>query len=444
MNKLVKKDLVRGLPKSRFKYHNVCDACVRGNQVRSSFKPKKKIQVKMSHNVVSIRSDHGIEFDNAKFDKFCAENGSQHCLLFDKQVHDQEVLEKFDAKYDEGILLGYSSQSKTYKVYNKRTQCVEENIHIIFDESHNLCGRDSHDKNDQDREQSKVPGEVIDMANGKADLMSQVKESNEEDTAEPPANQKNLVPSVQQLKQKTELLMPCKELLMLSKEGFKLDQRQEAHLPSQLSFSQIEPKNIKEVLKDADWIIAMQDELHQFERNSVWNLVPRPSDRTIIGTRWVFKNKLDEFGNTTRNKARLVVQGYNQEEGIDYDETFAPIARMEVIRILIAFASHMEFKLFQKDVKSAFMNGYLKEEVFVKQPPGFECHEHPEHVFMLDKALYGLKKDPHAWYERLFRFLLENGFTREKINNTLFLKKRGRNLLIVQVYVDDIIFWCNK
>ncbi|XP_070013418.1 uncharacterized mitochondrial protein AtMg00820-like [Nicotiana sylvestris] len=105
----------------------------------------------------------------------------------------------------------------------------------------------------------------------------------------------------------------------------------------------------------------MQHELHQFERNSVWHLVHKPQNRTIIGTRWVFKNKLDEHGITIRNKARLVVQGYNQKEGIDYDETFAPVARMEAIRILIALASHMEFALFQMDVKSAFLNGLLKE-----------------------------------------------------------------------------------
>ncbi|XP_070055495.1 uncharacterized mitochondrial protein AtMg00820-like [Nicotiana tomentosiformis] len=124
--------------------------------------------------------------------------------------------------------------------------------------------------------------------------------------------------------------------------------------------SQIEPKHIKEALKDADWIAAMQEELYQFERNNVWNLVHRPSDRTFIGTKRVFRNKLDEFGNTTRNKARLVVQGYNQEEGIDYDKTFAPVARIEAIRILIAFASHMKFKFFQMNVKSAFLNRYLK------------------------------------------------------------------------------------
>ena len=110
----------------------------------------------------------------------------------------------------------------------------------------------------------------------------------------------------------------------------------------------------------------MLEEVSQFERSKVWNLVPRPHDRTVIGTRWVFRHKLDDQGQITRNKARLVVQGYNQEEGIDYDETFAPVARMEVIRMLIAFAAHMEFKLYHMDVKSVFLNGFLQEDVFMK------------------------------------------------------------------------------
>ena len=184
----------------------------------------------------------------------------------------------------------------------------------------------------------------------------------------------------------------------------------------------------------------MQEELSQFERSKVWNLVPRPHDRTVIGTRWVFRHKLDDQGQITRNKARLVVQGYNQEEGIDYDETFAPVARMEAIRMLIAFASHMEFKLYQMDVKSAFLNGFLQEEVFVKQPPGFVDPDKPEHVYKLEKALYGLKQAPRAWYDRLSTFLLMHGYSHGKIDNTHFLKKQGSYMLIVQIYVDDIIF----
>ena len=117
-----------------------------------------------------------------------------------------------------------------------------------------------------------------------------------------------------------------------------------------------------EALIDSNWISAIQEEFHQFERNQVWHLVPKTKDRTIIGTKWVFRNKLDEQGIVTRNKARLVVQGYNQEEGNDYEETFALVARIEAIRILIGFAAHMEFKLYQMDVKSAFLNGYLKKK----------------------------------------------------------------------------------
>jgi len=128
----------------------------------------------------------------------------------------------------------------------------------------------------------------------------------------------------------------------------------------------VESKRVKDALLDEDWIQAMQDELNQFERSKVCHLVPLPEGRTIIGTKWVYRNKLDENGIVTRNKERLVVQGYNQKEGIDYDETFALVARLQAIRVLIAFVVFKEFTLYQMDVNSAFLNGYLKEEVYVK------------------------------------------------------------------------------
>ncbi|KAL8098804.1 hypothetical protein AgCh_031505 [Apium graveolens] len=165
-----------------------------------------------------------------------------------------------------------------------------------------------------------------------------------------------------------------------------------------LSFlSHIEPKTAKEVLLDEDWISAMQDELLQFTRSKVWELVPNPHDTSIIGTKWVFRNKLDENGTVVRNKARLVAQGYTQMEGIDFDETYAPVARIESIRMLLAYACHKNFKVYQMDVKFAFLNGILGKEVYVKQPPGFEDATHPNHVYKLYKALYGLKQAPRAW-----------------------------------------------
>ena len=184
----------------------------------------------------------------------------------------------------------------------------------------------------------------------------------------------------------------------------------------------------------------MQEELNQFERNEVWELVPRPNDQSVIGTKWVYKNKMDENGIIIINKARLVAQGYNQQEGIDYEETFAPVARLEAIRMLLAFACHKNFILYQMDVKSAFLNGFINEEVYVEQPPGFESFNFPNHVFKLKNALYGLKQAPRAWYERLSKFLISSGFKMCKIDTTLFIKLRENDILIVQIYVDDIIF----
>nr|KYP59540.1 Copia protein [Cajanus cajan]KYP59551.1 Copia protein [Cajanus cajan] len=130
--------------------------------------------------------------------------------------------------------------------------------------------------------------------------------------------------------------------------------------------SQVEPKKINEALHDEHWLMAMQEELNQFARNEVWDLVPLPSDYPVIGAKWVFRNKLDESGIIIRNMARLVAKGYNQEEEIDYDETFAPVVRIEVIRLLLAYASIMNFKLYQMDIKSVFLNGFIQEEIYVE------------------------------------------------------------------------------
>ncbi|GKA10286.1 retrovirus-related pol polyprotein from transposon TNT 1-94 [Tanacetum coccineum] len=156
----------------------------------------------------------------------------------------------------------------------------------------------------------------------------------------------------------------------------------------------------------------MQEELNQFERNKVWTLVLSPNGKTIIGTKWIYQNKMNENGVVIKNKARLVAQGFIQEEGIDYDETFAPIARLEATRIFFAYATYIGFMVYQIDVKSAFLNGKISEEVYVQQPPGFESSEFPNHVCKLDKALYRLKQAPRAWYETLLKFLIQHKFIR--------------------------------
>ncbi|GJZ51945.1 putative ribonuclease H-like domain-containing protein, partial [Tanacetum coccineum] len=186
--------------------------------------------------------------------------------------------------------------------------------------------------------------------------------------------------------------------------------------------SQEEPKKISEALQDDSWVQAMQEEL----------------------------NKRDERGVVVRNKARLVAQGYTREEGIDYDEVFAPVARIEAIRLFLAFTSFMGFIVYQMDVKSAFLYGTIDEEVYVSQPPGFVDPDHPKKVYKVVKALYGLHQAPRAWYATLSTFLEKHGYKRGTIDKTLFIKRDKKDIMLVQVYVDDIIFgstkksWCDE
>ncbi|GJU41852.1 putative ribonuclease H-like domain-containing protein [Tanacetum coccineum] len=198
------------------------------------------------------------------------------------------------------------------------------------------------------------------------------------------------------------------------------------------------------------FVDAMQEELLQFKIQKVWILVDLPYGKKAIGTKWVYRNKKDERGVVVRNKARLVAQGHRQEEGIDYDEVFAPVARIEAIRIFLAFASYMGFIVYQMDVKSAFLYGKIDEEVYVSQPPGFIDPKYPKKVYKVVKALYGLHQAPRAWYATLSTFLLKHGYRRGTIDKTLFIKKDKHDIILVQVYVDDIIFgstkksWCDE
>jgi hypothetical protein len=160
----------------------------------------------------------------------------------------------------------------------------------------------------------------------------------------------------------------------------------------------------------------------------------------VIGTKWVFKNKQGDDGKVVRNKTRLVAPGYNQVEGLDFGETFAPVARLEAIRILLAFAASKGFKHYQMDVKNVFLNGVIQEEVYVRQPPGFESPKYPDRVYKLSKALYGLKQAPRAWYARLKTFLLEHRYVMRGVDRILFTLNHGTDFLLVQIYVDDIIF----
>ncbi|GKA49971.1 retrovirus-related pol polyprotein from transposon TNT 1-94 [Tanacetum coccineum] len=201
-----------------------------------------------------------------------------------------------------------------------------------------------------------------------------------------------------------------------------------------------ESKNIKEAMADSAWIEAMQEELHQFGRLDVWELVDRPLYKNIINMKYLWKNKCDEENTVIRNKARLVAKGYNQQESDDFKESFAPIARLEAIWLFVAYAAHKSFPIYQMDVNTTFLNGPLKEEVYFNQPDGFVDPYHPDEVYRLKKALYGLKQALRAWYDELSNFLVSKGFSKGSIDPTMFIIKYGDDILLVQIYVDDIIF----
>nr|GEW39939.1 retrovirus-related Pol polyprotein from transposon TNT 1-94 [Tanacetum cinerariifolium] len=174
----------------------------------------------------------------------------------------------------------------------------------------------------------------------------------------------------------------------------------------------VEPKMYKEALTQSCWIKAMQEELNEFERLEVWELVPHPDKVMVITLKWIYKVKLDELGGILKNKARLVTRGYRQEERIDFEESFAPVARLEAIRIFLAYAAHKNMVVYQMDMKTAFLNGNLREEVNVSQPDGFVDQDNPNHVYKLKKALYVLKQAPRAWYDMFSSFLISQDFSK--------------------------------
>jgi hypothetical protein len=158
--------------------------------------------------------------------------------------------------------------------------------------------------------------------------------------------------------------------------------------------SMTKPTNFEEASQEEDWIREMNEEMDQIEKNNSWELVPRPVNKNVIGSKWVFKNKMNEKGQVVRNKERLVCKGYAQVEGRDFDETFTPVARLEAIRMFLAYSCHKNFKVYQMDVKSAFLNGDLEEEVYMEQPEVFSLTDNPNYVCKMKKASYGLKQAP--------------------------------------------------
>ncbi|CAJ2672171.1 unnamed protein product [Trifolium pratense] len=206
-------------------------------------------------------------------------------------------------------------------------------------------------------------------------------------------------------------------------------------------FTGSDPIMFTEAVKEEKWKKAMDAEIEAIEKNKTWELTDLPKGQKTIGVKWVYKTKLNEKGEIDKFKAKLVVKGYKQEHGVDYEEVFAPVARQDTIRLVVSLAAQNSWPVFQLDVKSAFLNGELVEQVYIEQPPGYVVKGSEHKVYKLKKALYGLKQAPRAWYSCIEDHFEKAGFIKCPYEHTLFIKSgEGGKILIVCLYVDDLIF----
>ncbi|GJS89004.1 retrovirus-related pol polyprotein from transposon TNT 1-94 [Tanacetum coccineum] len=224
---------------------------------------------------------------------------------------------------------------------------------------------------------------------------------------------------------------PAPEVIALIVEVVALEPAASIGAPSSTTVDQDapSPSNSQTTLKTKSPIIPndVEEDNHDLDVE----LVPRPDKVMVITLKWIYKVKLDELGGILKNKARLVARGYRQEEEIDFEESFAPVARLDAIQIFLAYAAHMNMIAYQMDVNMAFLNGILREEVYVSQPDRFVDQDNLNHVYKLKKALYGLKQAPRAWYDLLLKFLLSQEFSKGTVDPTLFIRRQGKDILMV-------------
>jgi hypothetical protein len=218
------------------------------------------------------------------------------------------------------------------------------------------------------------------------------------------------------------------------------------------NISDVEPSSFEEEDKLKVWKDSMLEEYRSIIKNNVWDIVPRPKDKSVVFSKWIYKIKHVADGSVEKFKARFVARGFTQKEGIDYEETFSLVARYTSIQTIIVLAPILGWKLHQMDVKTTFVNGKIEQEVFVEQPDGFVFHNKGTHVCKLRKALYGLKQDPRVWYDRIDGFLKSPSFQKSDVDANMYFKVRGNRLVILILYVDDlfltqdegIIAWCKR
>nr|GEV41696.1 retrovirus-related Pol polyprotein from transposon TNT 1-94 [Tanacetum cinerariifolium] len=474
--------LVRGLPKLKFEKDHLCSACAMGKSKKKSHKPKSEdtnqeklylLHMDLCGPMQSINEKKYILVVVDDYSRFtwvkCLRSNDEapdFIIKFLKMIQvplklsKNSVIErrnrtlieaartmliyaqaslflwaeavetpwKLQPKADIGIFIGYAPTKKAFRIYNRRTRRIVETIHVDFDELTAVAS-----------EQSSSGPALNEMA--PVTISSGLVQKPSSSTPYVPPSRNNWDLLFQLMFD--ELLNPSPSTTPETQSSVIPQDVEEdihdievAHMGNDPLFG----VSIPEVTsaQSSSTIEAMQEELNEFERLEVWELVPRPDKVMVITLKWIYKLKLDELGGILKNKARLVARGYRQEEGIDFEESF--VVKLEAIWIFLAYAAHKNIVVYQMDVKTVFLNGNLREEVYVSQPDGFVDQDNPNHVYKLKKALYGLKQAPRTRYDMLSSFLISQDFSKGSVDPTLFIHRNDNHLLLVQIYVDDIIF----
>ncbi|GJU01071.1 putative ribonuclease H-like domain-containing protein [Tanacetum coccineum] len=481
MNKLVKGNLVRGLPSKLFENNQTCVACQKGKQHRASSTKDETNSILKSfitgvenlidQRVKVIRCDNGTEFKNKEMNQFCERKVSEDTPNIEESgpnwLFDIDALTK-SMNYKPVVAGNQSNANACTKacddVGKAKMEIIPGKYYILLPlwtvdppfsqnskSSPNAGFKPSRDDEKKVDEDPIKDSESIDL---KKD--DNVKSTNNVNAAS--INEVNAVGGKTSIKLPDDPNMHALEDIAYSDDddedvGAEADMNNLSPIPTTRIHKDYP---VKQIIGDLN-LAPQTRRMTKIWKNmrlymkSFYNssykkltLVDLPNEKRAIGTKWVFRNKKDEKRIVIRNKARLVAQGYTQEEGIDYDEVFAPVARIEAIRLFLAYALFKDFVVYQMDVKSAFLYGKIEEEVYVCQPPRFEDPNFPNRVYKVEKALYGLHQAPRAWYETLSTYLLDNGFQRGKIEKTWFTRREKGDILLVQVYVDDIIFGSTK
>lgn len=341
-----------------------------------------------------------------------------------------EKRRKLDDKGEMCVFLGVSNQAKAYKLYNPSTKKIVVSRDVVFDE----------EKMWEWNEKEPSKSLPVEFDEDEGESQQQVENGQPEQQSPTPPSDSQVDPNSsrpQRIRRRPEWMQDY--------EVTDLPQIGDDSITYYALFSDCDPLTFEEAVKEEKWQKAMAEEIASIEKNHTWELTDLPEGQKSIGVKWVYKTKLKEDGEVDKFKARLVAKGYKQEFGVDYKEVFAPVARLDTIRLVIALAAQKSWPIFQLDVKSAFLHGDLEEQVFVNQPPGFIKSGSEHKVYKLRKALYGLKQAPRAWYGRINSYFLKEGFVKCPYEHTLYIKNEvGGKMLVACLYVDDLIFTGNN